>query len=557
MSQFKDIEIARSAKLQPIVEVAKRNGIDEDALELYGKYKAKISYDYFQSRIKEPKGKLILVSAITPTPAGEGKTTTSIGLHDGLRRLGYKSFLALREPSLGPVFGVKGGATGGGYSQVLPMEDINLHFTGDISAVEKAHNLIAAAVDNEINKGSIKLDLRAVRWRRTMDMNDRSLRNIIIGLGGAVNGYPRETGFDITASSEIMAILCLAENYKELKEMIGNVLVGFDIDGKPVFAKDLKVNGSAAALLKDAIKPNLVQTIEGNPVFIHGGPFANIAQGANSVIATKLALNLGDYAITEAGFAFELGAEKFFDLVCRKAGFDVSAVVLVATIRALKFHGGKKLKEINISDPDAVERGFPNLEKHIENIRIFNTPAVVAINLFDTDTKEELDRLFKLLEQKNMPYAICEGWAKGSAGMIDLAKIVIKIAVEKKEKSKPLYDLSISTEEKIFKVASTMYGAEAVDYTPAAKKDLIQIKKYGFDNLPVCIAKTQKSLSDNPELLGRPKDFLVTVRQIEIAAGAGFLVPITGEIMRMPGLPQDAAYKIIDIDENGNISGLF
>lgn len=557
MSNLKDIEIARNTKIKPIYEIAMENDIDKDYLELYGKYKAKISYEFFQSKIQDPKGKLILVSAITPTPAGEGKTTTSIGLHDGLRRLGYKSFLALREPSLGPVFGVKGGATGGGYSQVLPMEDINLHFTGDISAVEKAHNLIAAAVDNEINKGSIKLDLRAIRWRRTMDMNDRSLRNIIIGLGGAVNGYPRETGFDITASSEIMAILCLAENYKELKDMIGNVLVGFDIDGKPVFARDLKVHGSAAALLKDAIKPNIVQTIEGNPVFIHGGPFANIAQGANSIIATKLAMSLGDYAITEAGFAFELGAEKFFDLVSRKAGFDVSAVVLVATIRALKFHGGKKIKEINESDPDAVERGFPNLEKHIENIKVFGTPAVVAINLFSTDTKEELNRLFKLLDSKNMPYAICEGWAKGGAGMTDLAKIVIQIASEKKNSSKPLYPLEMSTEDKIFKIASTMYGAEAVDYTPSAKKDLQQIKKYGFDNLPVCIAKTQKSLSDNPELLGRPKDFLVTVRQIEIASGAGFLVPITGEIMRMPGLPQDAAYKLIDIDENGNILGLF
>ncbi len=557
MSVLKDIEIARNAKILPIEEIAEKNGIEKEALELFGKYKAKISYDFFKQKINETRGKLILVSAITPTPAGEGKTTTSIGLHDGLRKLGHKSFLALREPSLGPVFGVKGGATGGGYSQVLPMEDINLHFTGDIAAVEKAHNLIAAAVDNEINKGSIRLDLRSIRWRRAMDMNDRSLRNIIIGLGGSVNGYPRETGFDITASSEIMAILCLAENYKELKEMIGNVLVGFDIEGKPVFARDLKVNGSAAALLKDAIKPNLVQTIEGNPVFIHGGPFANIAQGANSIIATKLALSLGDYAITEAGFAFELGAEKFFDLVSRKAGFDVSAVVLVATIRALKFHGGKKLKQINESDPDAVERGFPNLEKHIENIRAFGTPAVVAINLFGTDTKEELNRLFKLLEMKNMPYAVCEGWAKGSEGMIELAKIVEKIVNEKKERSKPLYSLDLTTEEKIFKVASTMYGAEAVDYTPTAKKDLEQIKKYGFDRLPICIAKTQKSLSDNPELLGRPKDFLVTVRQIEIASGAGFLVPITGEIMRMPGLPQDAAYKVIDIDENGNISGLF
>ncbi len=557
MSIDKDIEIARNAKISPITEIAKENGIDEDALELYGKYKAKISYDFFQPRIQNPKGKLILVSAITPTPAGEGKTTTSIGLHDGLRRLGYKSFLALREPSLGPVFGVKGGATGGGYSQVIPMEDINLHFTGDISAVEKAHNLIAAAIDNEINKGSIKLDLRAIRWRRVMDMNDRSLRNIIIGLGGAINGYPRETGFDITASSEIMAILCLAENYKELKQMIGNVLVGFDIEGKPVFARELYVNGSATALLKDALKPNLVQTIEGNPVFIHGGPFANIAQGANSIIATKLALNLGDYAITEAGFAFELGAEKFFDLVSRKAGFDVSAVVLVATIRALKFHGGKKLKQINEPDPDAVEKGFPNLEKHIENIRVFGTPAVVAINLFNTDTKEELQRLFQLLESKQMPYAICEGWAKGGQGMTDLAKAVINIINEKEEKPSPLYSLDLSTEEKIFKVASTMYGAEAVDYTPTAKRDLAQIKKYGFDKLPVCIAKTQKSLSDNPELLGRPKDFLVTVRQIEIASGAGFLVPITGEIMRMPGLPQDAAYKKIDIDEDGNISGIF
>jgi len=557
MAHLADIEISRNAKLKNIKEVASKNGIPDDNLELYGNYKAKISFDYVSRMIQNPKGKLVLVSAITPTPAGEGKTTTSIGLHDGLRKLGHNSFLALREPSLGPVFGVKGGATGGGYSQVVPMEDINLHFTGDISAIEKAHNLIAAAVDNEINKGSIKLDLRAIRWRRSMDMNDRSLRSIIIGLGGAVNGYPRETGFDITASSEIMAILCLAENYKELKEMIGNILIGFTIDGQPVYCRDLQVHGAAAALLKDAIKPNLVQILEGNPVFIHGGPFANIAQGANSIIATKLAMSLGDYAITEAGFAFELGAEKFFDLVCRKAGFEVSTVVLVATARALKFHGGKKLKQINENDPDAVERGFPNLEKHIENIRYYGVPAVVAINHFDSDHPEELERLFKLLEQKNMPYALCKGWAQGSDGMLDLAKLVVKLSEQKVSSRGPLYNLDMPVEDKIYKIASTMYGAQAIDFTPNAKKDLEMIKKFGFDKLPVCIAKTQKSLSDNPELLGRPKDFLVTVRQIEVASGAGFIVPITGEIMRMPGLPQDAAYKKIDIDENGNIYGLF
>lgn len=553
----KDLEIAQKAKMIEIFELAKKAGIPEEHIDAYGKYKGKISLDFYNSLKDKKNGKLILVSAITPTPAGEGKTTTSIGLHDGFRQIGEKSFLALREPSLGPVFGVKGGATGGGYSQVVPMEDINLHFTGDLAAVEKAHNLISAAIDNEIHHGDINIDTRKINFKRVIDLNDRSLRDIVIGLGGTNNGYPRETGFDITAASEIMAILCLAESYSELKQMIGNIFVGFDRNKKPIFVRDLKVDGAAAALLKHALKPNLVQTLENNPVLIHGGPFANIAQGANSIIATKLAMKLGDYAITEAGFGFDLGAEKFFDIVSRKAGFKPNAVVLVATIRALKLHGGKKLKELEQEDIEALEKGFSNLEKHFENIRFFGVPAVVAINKFHKDTDLEIEHLVNLLDRKKIPWAFSNAWAEGGKGAIDLAKKVKDLVEQECTNCQPIYPLDIPIEDKIYQVAHTMYGAAKIDFTSQAKKDLKTIKKLGLENLPVCIAKTQKSLSDNPKLLGRPKDFLVTVRKIEISSGAGFLVPITGDIMRMPGLPKQPAYKSIDIDENGTISGLF
>jgi formate--tetrahydrofolate ligase len=552
-----DLEIARRAPINDIYDVASKAGIDPTHVEKYGNYKGKVSLSFYEQIQGRPNGKLILVSAITPTPAGEGKTTTSIGLHDGMRKLGHRSFLAIREPSLGPVFGMKGGAAGGGHSQVIPMEDINLHFTGDIGAIEKAHNLIAAAVDNELAGGKLNLDSRKIRWKRVMDMNDRALREIVIGLGGPINGYVRETGFDITAASEVMAILCLAEGYGQLKEMLGNVLIGFDRGDKAIFGRDLSVHGAAAALLKEALKPNLVQTLEHNPVFVHGGPFANIAQGANSVIATRTALKLGDFAITEAGFAFELGAEKFFDIVARKAGFQVSCVVLVATIRALKFHGGAALASLGSEDPDAVERGFPNLEKHIENIRQFKVPAVVSVNRFADDTSSETKRLVSLLEARGIPYAFADGWARGGDGMTELAGKVVKTARQATAAHETLYPLEMPLEKKILHVANTMYGAENVDYAPQARRDLALIRRLGLENLPICIAKTQKSLSDNPELLGRPKDFLVTVRALEIAAGAGFIIPITGDIMRMPGLPQNAAYKTIDIDEQGNISGLF
>lgn len=542
--------------LTDIATVAKTAGISEKHLSRYGSYKAKISLTLVEELKKNKDGKLILVSAITPTPAGEGKTTTSIGLHDALRKAGHNSILALREPSLGPVFGMKGGATGGGKAQVAPMEDINLHFTGDIPAVERAHNLISAAVDNELHWGKIKLDSRTIRWKRVMDMNERALRDIVISLGGTKNGYPRETGFDITAASEIMAILCLSESYTELKTRIENILIGLDQDGNPVFARDLNVAGAATALLKDALKPNIVQTLENNPVLIHGGPFANIAQGANSIIATRLAMKLGDYAVTEAGFAFELGAEKFFDIVARKAGFQVSAVVLVATVRALKYHGGAELKKLGEENTAAIVKGFSNLEKHYENILNFGTKAIVAINKFSGDTDKEIETLSGLLEERGIPYSYSCAWEKGGAGALDLAEKVVSVT-SGTPKSHPLYPLEMPIEEKISTIAGKLYGAKKVDFLPKALKDIELIRKLGLEKLPVCIAKTQNSLSDNPKLLGRPKDFLVTVREIEVAAGAGFLVPITGDIMRMPGLPQNPAYKKIDIDNNGNITGMF
>lgn len=551
-----DQEIARTIKLRPIGEIASKLGIDAGDLELYGKYKAKLPLKYID---RNKFGKLILVSAISPTPAGEGKTTVSIGLSQALNRIGKRSAVVLREPSLGPVFGIKGGATGGGYSQVLPMEDINLHFTGDFAAIEKAHNLLSALIDNNIQSknNNLNLDPRTISWKRVMDMNDRALRDIVVGLGGTGNGIPRETGFDITAASEVMAILCLSKDREDLKERLGNIFIGFTFDKKPIYARDLKANGAMAALLKDAIKPNLVQTIEGTPAIIHGGPFANIAQGTNSVIATQTAMSLTDYTVTEAGFGFDLGAEKFLDIKCRSAKLSPNAAVLVATVRALKYHGGKSLRDIKEPDVDALSKGIENLQKHVENIRLFSLAPVVAINKFVTDTQEELDFIKTYCEGKNIPVSIIDVWAKGGEGAEELARMVVNAAEDCCPNFLPLYPLNDSIEKKIETIAKKIYGAEAVDYTAKAKNHLAKIERLGLGNLAICMAKTQKSLSDNPELLGRPKDFVVTVREIEIAAGAGFLVPITGEIMRMPGLPEEPSSIRIDIDNEGNITGLF
>ena len=553
-----DIEIASTVKLKPITEIAKKLGIDPEVIELYGKYKAKLPLDLIQPARMQGKH-LILVSAISPTPAGEGKTTISIGLTEGLNRIGKKTTVVLREPSLGPVFGIKGGATGGGYSQVLPMEDINLHFTGDFNAIEKAHNLLAALIDNNIQSktSSLGLDPRTVTWKRVMDMNDRSLRHIIVGLGGTSSGIPRETGFDITAASEIMAILCLSESFMDLKERLGNIFIGYTYDKRPLYARDLKAHGAMAALLKDAIKPNLVQTIEGNPAIIHGGPFANIAQGTNSVRATKMGLSLSDFVVTEAGFGFDLGAEKFFDIKCVKAGLNPSAVVLVATIRALKYHGGVKVENLKEENTAALRKGIENLEKHVENMKKFNICPIVALNKFVTDTDAEIQIVADKCKELGVPMEVAEVWAKGGEGAEKLAILVAKVAEQCVCKLKPLYEWSWDIEKKIETIAKEIYGAAAIDYTAQAKSDLKKIIALGLDKLPVCIAKTQKSLSDNPKLLGRPKDFVVTVRQIEIAAGAGFVIPITGEIMRMPGLPEKPAAENIDIDEQGHITGLF
>lgn len=573
-----DIEIARSVKMSPVVEIADKLGIDRDDLELYGKYKAKIPLSYKERKPAGGKGKLILVSAISPTPAGEGKTTVSIGLAQGMNRIGKQATVVLREPSLGPVFGIKGGATGGGYSQVLPMEDINLHFTGDFAAVEKAHNLLAALIDNNIQskKHSLNLDPRTISWKRVMDMNDRSLRKIVVGLGGTASGIPRETGFDITAASEVMAILCISEDLHDLKERLGNIFIGYTFDKKPVYARDLKANGAMAALLKDAIKPNLVQTLEGTPAFIHGGPFANIAQGTNTVVATKTAMALSDYTITEAGFGFDLGAEKFLDIKCRFAGLNPQAVVLVATVRALKYHGGmslKALKEETTACADgvcsieeitgrlkAVEKGIENLQKHVENIKQFNLIPVVAINRFTTDAQAELDYIKSYCEKMGVKCSIVEVWSKGGAGAQELAALVsdaVGHAEKENRKYKPLYELEQGVEEKISVISKKIYGAEAVDYTAKARNDLKKINDLGLNNLAICMAKTQKSLSDNPDLLGRPKDFVITVREIEVASGAGFLIPITGEIMRMPGLPEEPSSEKITITDDGEIDGLF
>jgi len=556
----KDIEIAQEAAIKPVVEIAEILGLPHDELELYGKYKAKIPLHFIDEE-KAKKAKLILVTAITPTPAGEGKTTTSIGLAQALNRMGKKATVVLREPSLGPVFGIKGGAAGGGYSQVIPMEDINLHFTGDISAVEKAHNLLSALIDNNIQlkngDGNLGIDPRTIEWKRVMDMNERSLRAIVIGLGGTTEGVPRQSGFEITAASEVMATLCMSRDLMDLKERLGNIFIGFTYSDKPVFARDLKANGAMAALLKDAIKPNLVQTLEGTPAIIHGGPFANIAQGTNSIIATKTGLSLSDYVVTEAGFASELGAEKFFDIKSQAGGLKTNAVVIVATVRALKYHGGAKLSSLGNEDTKALIKGFDNLDKHIENMRYFGFRPVIAINKFDSDTQKEIDILIQHCRSKNVKVAVNDAWAKGGEGAIELAEKVIDEICDCVNCFKPLYDLSWPLEKKIETICTKMYGADHVEYTVKAKNQLDKIEKLGFGNLAVCIAKTQKSLSDDQNRRGRPIGFTIKIREVELSSGAGFIVPIAGTIMRMPGLPNVPSAEKIDIDPEGRISGLF
>jgi formate--tetrahydrofolate ligase len=553
-----DLDIAKQIQLKHISTIAEKLGLDPNVIDMYGKYKAKLPVSIIDKE-KVKQSNLILVTAISPTPAGEGKTTMSIGLSEGLNQLGKQTTVVLREPSLGPVFGIKGGATGGGYSQVLPMEDINLHFTGDFSAIEKAHNLLSAVIDNNIQSktNSLGLDARTITWKRVMDMNDRSLRNIVIGLGGTTSGIPRESGFDITAASEIMAILCLSDDLENLKKRLGNIFIGYTLDRNPVYARDLKVEGAMAALLKDAIKPNLVQTIEGNPAIIHGGPFANIAQGTNSVIATRMGMTLSDYTVTEAGFGADLGAEKFLDIKCQSAGISPKAVVLTTTIRALKYHGGADLKSLTDENVEALKKGLPNLEKHLENVKQFGIEPIIAINKFVSDSDAEVSVIEEFAEANGIRVALAEVWAKGGNGALDLAKHVVEVVESGESNFIPLYDWNTEVTSKIETIATKIYGAKHVDYTAQARRNLITISNLGLDNLPVCIAKTQKSLSDNPKLLGRPKDFVITVREIEIAAGAGFLVPITGNMMRMPGLPAHPASENINIDNEGNITGLF
>jgi len=552
-----DVEIAQAAQVEKITAAAEKLGLTEDDLEFYGKYKAKISADVWSRIEKNPDGKLILVTAITPTPAGEGKTTTSIGLADAFAKMGKKICVALREPSLGPCFGIKGGAAGGGYAQVVPMEDINLHFTGDFHAITTAHNLLAAVVDNHLQQGNeLKIDVRRVVWKRVLDLNDRALRNVIVGLGGKINGVPRETGFDITVASEMMAILCLAKDFADLKERLGKIIVAYTVDGEIVTANDLKVTGSLALLLKDAIKPNLVQTLEGTPALIHGGPFANIAHGCNSVTATKYALKLADIVVTEAGFGADLGAEKFLDIKCRMSGLRPDAVVIVATIRALKMHGGVDKKNLAIPNVEAVKIGLENLEKHIENVQGFGLPAIVALNDFPTDTPEEIQAVESLCAAKGVRFARSKVFAQGGAGGIELAKAV-EDSFNDAKNFKFTYDDDASISDKILAVAQKIYGADGVTYAPAAKKQLAEIEQRGFGKFPICVAKTQYSLSDDAAKLGRPKNFNVTVREVKISAGAGFIVVLAGNIMTMPGLPKRPAAEKIDITPEGVISGLF
>ncbi|MBN8707369.1 MAG: formate--tetrahydrofolate ligase [Bacteroidetes bacterium] len=561
MSTFKsDAEIAREVTPQPISEIASQLGFTETDLIPFGRSIAKIEMSAVQARLKKPikTGKLILVSAITPTPAGEGKTTISVGLTQAFHDLNYSVAAALREPSLGPCLGVKGGATGGGFAQVLPMEAINLHFTGDIHAVTTAHNLISASIDHHLFFGNEqKLDPNQITWNRVMDMNDRSLRDIVVGLGGSKNGIPRQTGFDITAASEIMAILCLASDYKDLKLRISKIVIGYSQDGKPVTVADLKVTGTVAALLRDALQPNLVQAIGGAPVFIHGGPFANIAQGANSLLATRLALASADYVVTEAGFGFDLGGEKFFDIVSRYGGFYPASVVLVATVRALKMHGGVLKENLGTPNAEAVLRGRENLEKHIENVRHFGIEPVVAINRFHTDSEEEISAIVSICKSQDVAGIPVNFWAEGGKGGLDLARILVSKTAGNHRKEIRLYESEVKVEEKIERIARMIYGAGQVDFQPKAKTALKSIYKNGFGSLPVCLSKTQNSLSDNPKLLGRPRDFTLSIRDILVSAGAGFLVVLTGELMRMPGLPAKPASQLIDLEDDGTITGLF
>ncbi|MBP7184592.1 MAG: formate--tetrahydrofolate ligase [Saprospiraceae bacterium] len=552
-----DIEIAQAAKIQRIQEIAKKLNIPEDDLSLYGKYKAKLPLHLIdEAKIK--KSKLILVSAVNPTPAGEGKTTVSIGLNDGLNKINKRSIVVIREPSLGPVFGMKGGAAGGGYTQVIPMEDINLHFTGDFSAVEKANNLLSALIDNNLQSKtrSLNIDARTIKWKRVMDMNDRALRNIVIGLGGTTHGIPRQDGFNITPASEVMAILCLSKDFEDLKNRLGNIFIGYTFDKKPIFARDLKAEKAMAILLKDAIQPNLVQTLEGNPAIIHGGPFANIAQGTNTIIATKMGLSLGDYVVTEAGFGADLGAEKFMNIKCGYAGLQPSTIVLVATVRALRHHGGAKSGEYDLANMDFVTKGIQNLQKHIENCKKYGLTPVVAINHFPTDSQEEIDFVISECKKVGVDAVVSYGFAKGGEGTKALAQAVIDSIEKNENKFKPLYDWNLSTEEKINIISKEIYGADGVEFSSTARSQLKMIKALGYDSLPVCMAKTQKSLSDNEKLVGRPSGFTVTVREFEFAAGAGFIIPILGDMMRMPGLPEIPASEHMDIDKFGVISGL-
>ena len=557
MSYLSDIEIAQSCTMQPITAIAEKAGIDEDYLELYGKYKAKVDYRLLRES-KRSDGKLILVTAINPTPAGEGKTTTTVGLADGLRALGKNAVVALREPSLGPVFGIKGGAAGGGYAQVVPMEDINLHFTGDFHAIGAANNLLAAMLDNHIQQGNaLGIDVKKIVWKRCVDMNDRQLRNIVDGLGGRMQGVPREDGFDITVASEIMAVLCLAADIPDLKARLGRMVVAYTYDGKPVTAADLKAHGAMAALLKDALKPNLVQTLEGTPAFIHGGPFANIAHGCNSVMATKMALRLSDYTVTEAGFGADLGAEKFLDIKCRLAGLKPSAVVLVATVRALKNHGGVPKAELNAENLEALEKGLPNLLRHVENItKVYGLPCVVAINAFPTDTPAELALVEEKCRALGVNVALSEVWAKGGEGGKALASEVLRLC-EQPSDFRFAYDVNDSIEKKLHDISVNIYHADGVALTANAKKQLAELEALGFDKLPICMAKTQYSFSDDASLLGAPDGFTITVRNLKVSAGAGFLVALTGDIMTMPGLPKVPSAEKIDVDENGKITGLF
>lgn len=553
-----DIEIAQECKMEDIKEVAKKLNISEDDIELYGKYKAKVDYNILK-KTSGKDGKLILCTAINPTPAGEGKTTTAIGVADAFSKIGKSVVVALREPSMGPVFGIKGGAAGGGYAQVVPMEDINLHFTGDLHAMTAANNLLAAMIDNHIFQGNeLGIDPRRITWRRCVDMNDRQLRFVVDGLGGKVNGMPREDGFDITVASEIMAIFCLASDIKDLKERLARIVIGYTRDGEPVTAHDLKAEGAMAALLKDALKPNLVQTLEGTPAFVHGGPFANIAHGCNSIMATRMAKHFGDYVVTEAGFGADLGAEKFLDIKCRMAGLKPDAVVIVATVRALKYNGGVPKTELNNENLEALEKGLPNLLKHVENItKVFKLPAVVAINAFPTDTKAELDLVEKKCKELGVNVKLSEVWAKGGEGGVEIAKEVIRLIDEEENKFEFSYDEKLPIRDKIRAIAQKVYGADDVMFTDQANKEIDELERLGFGETPVCIAKTQYSLTDDQTKLGRPTGFKITVRQVNISAGAGFVVAITGSIMKMPGLPKVPAAERIDVNENGVISGLF